>query len=210
MAFRSFLIGIAVAVLAGVLPVLLLKRAVTKRIDALDTQLPDVLMILASSMRAGHSFMQALDTVSKEVGEPSGPEFARVVAEVRLGRKFEEAMAAMAERVGTEEFKWATLAVSVQREVGGNLAEVLDVLAETVRERETVRRQVKVLSAEGRLSIKILVAVPFAMALYISLVNPSYMRLLWTTRLGWLLIAVGAVFMGIGILIGRKVVKIDV
>ena len=116
----------------------------------------------------------------------------------------------MAERVGTEEFKWAVMAVNVQREVGGNLAEILDILAETVRERQAIRRQVKVLAGEGILSMRILIVLPFLLILYIIKINPSYMRLLWTTRVGWFMIAIASALMTIGILWGRKVVKIDV
>jgi tight adherence protein B len=114
--------------------------------------LPDVLTIMASSLRAGHSFMQALDTVAKEIAQPAATEFQRVVAEIRLGRPAEDALEALAERVGSADFMWAVLAVNIQREVGGNLAEILDNVADTLRERATLRRQIKVLTAEGRLS----------------------------------------------------------
>jgi tight adherence protein B len=148
--------------------------------------------------------------VAKEVGDPGGAEFGRVVTEIRLGRPFEEALNALAERVGTEEFKWAIMGVNVQREVGGNLAEILDTLSETVREREAVRRQVQVLSAEGRLSVKILVIMPFLMALYLTWINASYMRLLWTTRPGLIFLVVGLVLMTVGTIWARKLVRIDV
>jgi tight adherence protein B len=97
--------------------------------------------------------------------------------------------------VGTEEFKWAVLGVNVQREVGGNLAEILDILAETVREREQIHRQVKVLSAEGRMSVKILIVMPFLITGYLMLVSPEYMKLLWTTHIGIGFMAVGAILM---------------
>jgi tight adherence protein B len=112
--------------------------------------------------------------------------------------------------VGTEEFRWAMMAVNVQREVGGNLAEVLDTLAQTVRERETVRRQVRVLSAEGRLSMWLLAAIPPAICLYITWVNPSYMSLLWTTPLGWAMIVTAVALMAVGVVVARKIVRIDV
>jgi len=207
---QNILLALIAAIVAGVVPFVVVNRKLQRRLEALSAQLPDVLLILASSMRAGHSFLQSLDTVAKEIGEPASAEFARVVAEIRLGRRFEEAMTALAERVGTDEFKWAVMAVNVQREVGGNLAEILDTLAETVRERETVRRQVKVLSAEGRLSVKILTAMPFVIAGFLTLINREYMRLLWTTRPGLFFIAIGAVFMVIGTIWARKTVKIDV
>jgi tight adherence protein B len=207
---QNILVALIAAIVSGAVPFVLVNMKLQRRLEALSAQLPDVLMILAGSMRAGHSFLQSLDTVAKEIGEPGSVEFTRVVAEIRLGRRFEEAMTALAERVGTDEFKWAVMAVNVQREVGGNLAEILDTLAETVREREAVRRQVKVLSAEGRLSVKILIAMPFAIAGFLTLINREYMKLLWTTRPGLLFIAVGAVFMIIGAIWSRKTVKIDV
>jgi tight adherence protein B len=207
---RSVLWTLVLVAVAAILPRYLLGRRLHKRIDALHGQLPDVLMILASSMRAGHSFLQALDTVSKEVGEPSGPEFARLVSEMRLGRSPDEALNALADRVDTEEFKWAMMAVNVQREVGGNMAELLDTLATTVREREVVRRQVRVLSAEGRLSMWLLAAIPPGLALYIAWVNPTYMKLLWTTKVGFGLLAAGAILMSVGVLVARKIVRIDV
>jgi tight adherence protein B len=100
--------------------------------------------------------------------------------------------------------------VNIQREVGGNLAEVLDIVADTLREREVLRRQVKVLSAEGRLSVKILIALPFLIGLYIAKVNPGYMDLLFSTRLGWVFLGTGSALMVLGIVWARKLVKMDV
>src|SRR5204863_5168129 len=112
--------------------------------------------------------------------------------------------------VGTEEFKWAVLGVNVQREVGGNLAEILDILAETIREREAVRRQVKVLSAEGRMSVKVLLVIPFIITGYLTWISPDYMSLLWTTHLGLAFIAAGSILMVVGAVWARQVVKFDV
>jgi tight adherence protein B len=207
---RSPLLGLAISVFAALAPFIFVRRRMKARIEQLHEQLPDVLMILASSMRAGHSFLQALDTVAKEIGAPSDEEFARVVSEIRLGRAASEALTALGERVGTEEFRWAMLAVNVQTDVGGNLAEILDTLADTVREREAIRRQVKVLSAEGRLSMKIMALLPPLVAVAVALINPGYMRVLWTTRVGWTLIAIGAVLMTTGALLAKKIVRIDV
>jgi tight adherence protein B len=208
--FQSAVFAVVFAVAAGAVPYVWVNVAQARRVNRLHEQLPDALMILSSSMRAGHSFLQALDMVAKEIGDPAAPEFARVVAEIRLGRPVDEAMLAMADRVGTEEFRWAVMAVNVQREVGGNLAEILDTVAETVREREQVRRTIRVLSAEGRLSIRILVALPPLMVLYLVKVNPDYMRLLWTTGLGWVMVGVAVTLMTIGIFWARRIVKIDV
>jgi tight adherence protein B len=207
---QSIWFALMIAAVSAAVPSLVLKLTLTRRMNRMHEQLADVLQILASSLRAGHSFFQALDMVAKEIGEPTGPEFARVVAEVRLGRPVDEAMNAMAERVGSDDFKWAVLAVNIQREVGGNLAEILDTVAETVRERDAVRRQIQVLSAEGRLSINILIGLPFLIALWIAKVNPGYLNLLFSTTIGWVMIATAGCLMALGIVWARKVVKIDV
>lgn len=206
----NILFIVFLGLVASVIPYALVARTMGKRVTRMHEQLPDVLMILASSLRAGHSFLQALDMVAKEIGDPGATEFTRVVAEIRLGRPLEDALTAMADRVGNDDLKWAVLAVNIQRQVGGNLAEVLDTVAETVRERDWVRRQVKVLSAEGRLSIAILIALPFLIALYIAIVNPGYLNLLFTDIRGLAMIVGSGILMGIGIVWMRKVVAIDV
>jgi tight adherence protein B len=199
-----------VGAVTATLPWFWVKRVHRKRQNAFVDQLADVLAVLASSLRAGYSFLQALDTVSKEVGEPSAHEFQRVVAEIRLGRPIEEALVAMADRVGSDDLRWAVIAINVQRQVGGNLAEVLDIVANTVRERAYIRRQVRVLSAEGRISVAILSAIPFGLLLYMALVNPEYVSLLFTRTVGMILLVVGGVMMAIGIFIMTRMVKIDV
>ena len=161
-------------------------------------------------MRAGHSFVQALDTASQEVPDPGGHEFTRVIAEIRLGRPVDEAMNAMADRVGSEDFRWAVLAVNIQRTVGGNLAEVMDTVAVTMREREEIRRQIKTLSAEGRLSIRILTVMPLLLAAYLAKVNPDYLKLLFQTSTGLIMISAAAGLLVVGVLWMRKLVAINV
>lgn len=199
-----------VAAVAAAIPFLWLRRARRKRQNALNDQLADTLSILASSLRAGYSFLQALDTVAKEIGEPSAHEFQRVGAEIRLGRPIDEALIAMAQRVGSDDLKWAVIAINVQRQVGGNLAEVLDIVANTVRERGYLRRLVRVLSAEGRLSIAILSALPFLLLLYQAVVNPEYVKLLFTHPLGIVMVIAGAIAMSLGVFWMTRIVRIDV
>ena len=206
----NLILGLIVAVAAGAGPWIALQVGLNRRADKLRDQLPDVLTILASSLRAGHSFLQALDTVSKEISEPARTEFNRVVAEIRLGRPTEEALEALAERVGSEDFKWAVLAVNIQRTVGGNLAEILDNVSDTLRERAIMRRQVKVLTAEGRLSAYVLVALPFAIALYMFSVNPTYIGLLFSETIGRFMLGTALVLIGLGVVWMRKIVDIDV
>jgi tight adherence protein B len=119
-------------------------------------------------------------------------------------------MVEMAERVGSEDLKWAVMAVNIQRQVGGNLAEVLDIVANTVRERAYVHRQVRVLSAEGRLSIAILSFLPFGLFAYLAIVNPDYVSLLFKTPMGLIMLAVGGVMMALGIFVMTRIVRIDV
>ena len=208
--FRSVLLAVALVVLLGSIPSVLLWRAVSNRMEAFNEQLPDILMVLGSSLRAGHSFLQALDLVAKEIPEPGGQELARVLTEIRLGRPVEDALLAWADRMDSENLNWAVMAVNIQRDVGGNLAELLETVAETVRDRETLRRQIRALTADGRLSMIILVALPFLIALYLSQVNPDYLGILFSRFLGQILLGGGAVLMLLGILWMRKIVNIDV
>jgi tight adherence protein B len=198
------------ALVASIIPWVWMARARSQRQKAMSEQLADVLSILASSLRAGHSFLQALDQVANEIKEPSAGEFHRVVSEIRLGRSVEDAMVEMADRIGSEDMRWAVMAVNIQRQVGGNLAEVLDIVANTVRERAYVHRQVRVLSAEGRISIGILSFLPFGIFFYLLLVNPTYLAPLFSTTFGLLLLLVGGSLMAAGIFVMTRIVRIDV
>ena len=208
--FSSWIFGVIFAGVGAAAPWFILQYQLSHRAEKLRDQLPDVLTILASSLRAGHSFLQALDTVSKEIPEPAAGEFIRVVAEVRLGRPVEDALGALADRVGSADFKWAVLAVNIQREVGGNLAEILDNVSDTLRERAILRRQVRVLTTEGRLSAWVLGVMPFVIALYMYAVNKEYISLLVTTTVGWVMLIGALGLLTLGVLWMRKIVKIDV
>ncbi|HEX9123206.1 MAG TPA: type II secretion system F family protein [Actinomycetota bacterium] len=207
---RNIFFVLAVAVFASLIPYAWLARARSQRQKKMSEQLADVLSILASSLRAGHSFLQSLDQVANEISEPSASEFHRVVSEIRLGRPVDEAMVAMADRIGSEDMHWAVMAVNIQREVGGNLAEVLDIVANTVRERAYIHRQVRVLSAEGRWSIGILTALPFGIFTYLVIVNPEYINPLFHNIIGQIMLIVGGSLMTAGIFVMRRIVKIDV
>jgi tight adherence protein B len=208
--FKSLLFGLGVGVVAAAFPTLFLRFSLGRRAEKLREQLPDVLTIMASSLRAGHSFLQALDTTAKEIAQPAATEFQRVVAEIRLGRAAEDALEALSERVGSADFKWAVLAVNIQREVGGNLAEILDNVADTLRERATMRRQIRVLTSEGRLSAWVLGIMPFGIGLYMFAANKEYIMLLFSTKVGWFMLGGAAFLLVAGVLWMRKIVDIDV
>jgi tight adherence protein B len=153
---------------------------------------------------------QAIDTVVREGSPPISTEFNRALVESRLGVPVEDALDGIADRMKSVDFAWVVMAIRIQREVGGNLAEVLTTVAATLRERERLRRQVLVLSAEGRLSAWILAGLPVVFALYLVLVRPDYLEPLITTILGWFLIGVGLILLVVGGLWLRKVVKVEV
>lgn len=207
---RSIVIGAIVVVLAAFLPLAWLDSAVRKRLDAFEEQLPDVLDLIAGSLRAGWGLQQALGLVVEQSLPPASVEFGRVQAEARLGIPVEQALEKMARRLQSEEFRWTVAAIAVQRDVGGNLAEVLDIVAKTMRERAQTRRQIKALTAEGRLSAAVLIALPFIELVALLVINPSYMSLLFTTPVGWAMSAIAVVLMSIGVVWLNRVMSVEV
>ncbi len=201
------LIGLAFGIIG---PWLYLSFKEGKRKKRFQEQLPDTLQLMAGSLAAGYSLPQAVDTVVRESEGPMAVELNRALVEARLGVPMEDALETVAIRMDSMDFKWVVMALRIQREVGGNLAEVLTNVAATMRERERLRRQVDVLSAEGRLSAIILGALPLLFVGYLVLVRPEYIGLLVTTPLGILLIVVGVVMLIVGAFWLRKVVKVEV
>jgi tight adherence protein B len=201
------LIGLVVGL---VLPYIYLSVKEGRRTSAFLAQLPDTLQLIAGSLSAGYSMPQAIDTVVREGSQPISGEFNRALVEARLGVPIEDAMEGIADRMKSRDFAWVVMAIRIQREVGGNLAELLTTVSNTLRERETLRRQVKVLSAEGRLSAWILGLLPVVFALYLAVAQPSYLKPLVSETLGWFLIIIGVVLLTIGSLWMRKAVKVEV
>jgi tight adherence protein B len=161
-------------------------------------------------MRAGHSFIQSLDSAAKEIDDPAAREFGRVLTEIRLGRDTDDALGALVERVGSQDLEWAVTAIKIQRRIGGNLSEVLETVAKTIRERETLRRQVRVLSAEGRISVVVLTVLPILIGAYLMVVNPEYLRTLTTTTPGIVISVSAGVLMALGYFWMRRIVRLNV
>jgi tight adherence protein B len=201
------LIGLAIGVL-GPLSYLVIKES--RRTSNFLAMLPDTLQLISGSLSAGYSLPQALDIVVREGSPPISTEFNRALVDARLGVPVEEALENVATRMKSQDFGWVVMAIRIQREVGGNLAEVLATVSETLRERERLRRQVKVLSAEGRLSAAILGGLPPLFAVYLVLVRPEYIKPLYTDPLGVLMLVTAVIVLGIGIMWLRKVVKVEV
>lgn len=208
---RSWILGFVAGIAAGLfLPAMILRHLARRRARAFEFILPDMLMLVATSLASGFSLLQALDAVARDAPEPAAKEFSRALAETRIGADVSDALEHMADRMDSENMRWATMAIRIQREVGGNLAETLRTTAATLREREGLRRHVRALSAEGRFSAYILIALPIVLLLWTTWTNYEYVSLLWTTLLGILMSVAGIIAMIIGIFWMRKVVQIEV
>ena len=181
-----------------------------RRKTAFAAQLPGTLQLLAGSLAAGHSLPQAVDTVVRDSDGPMSVELNRALVESRLGVPVEDALDGVAQRMDSVDFHWVVMAIRIQREVGGNLAEVLSTVAATMRERERLRRQVQVLSAEGRLSAVILGAMPIVFAAYLVIVRPEYIGVLLSSPLGIIMIVFAVVLMIAGAFWLRRVITVEV
>jgi len=182
----------------------------SRRLKAFNGQLADTLQLISGSLSAGLSLAQSLDTVVREGNEPVSGEFRRALVEQRLGVEIETALGGVATRMQSDDFEWVVMAIRIQREVGGNLAELLTTVAATLREREYLRRQVSVLSAEGRLSAFILGGLPPLFIGYLSMAQPTYLAPMYTTTLGWLMSGTAVVMMTVGVIWLKKSVKVEV
>ncbi len=206
-AMLGVLAGVAGLAAGLAAPVAALRFRAGRRQRQFDAELPELLSVWASALRAGRSFAQALDSIVDEAGDPAHTEFRRAQQQVRLGVPVEQALDEMSQRLGSDSFELVVLTTDVQRRVGGNVAEIFDQVAETVRRRHQFSARVKALTSMGRLSAQVLIGLPFAMAALLTLINHDYMRPLYTTRPGHILIAVGLAMMTVGALILRRMVK---
>ena len=207
---RNLLVTVVVVLLGTVGPFLYLSVMASRRQAKFEEQLPSTLQLLSGALQAGHSLQQAVDTVVHEAGDPIAGEFQRVLTEARLGRPLEEAFEAMAKRTNSIDFKWTVMAIRLQRQVGGNLAEVLSTVSQTIRDRYALKRQVKALSAEGRLSSVILSVLPILMFLALLIFNPVFLRPLFSTGIGLMLMGGAAVLMIFGVFWLKKITEIKV
>ncbi|WP_249021649.1 type II secretion system F family protein [Conexibacter sp. S30A1] len=173
-------------------------------------QLPDNLQVIASAMRSGQTFVGALKAVLEDAPEPSARELRRAVLDEQLGIPLADALAQVTERMRSQDFKHVAIVASLQRETGGNTAEVIELVAETVRQRIEIRRLVRSLTAQGRLSGGVLAGLPVALLLFISLINPGYVRPLYHTTMGLVALGVSMGLVVCGGFVIRKIIKIEV
>jgi len=207
LAGMSMLVTLGAMIVGGALPILFVAYKAKRRLAAIDDQLPDLLVTLAASLKAGHSFRQGIQAVVDEGQPPAADEFKRVLTETRLGRPMDDALADMAARIGSKNVTFVVTAVTIQRQVGGSLAGIFDMVADAVRNRQQFARKIRSLTAMGRASAYVLVGIPFFMLAALTLLNAEYMAPLYHTPTGNKLMIVGIVMIGIGSLMLRKIVS---
>jgi tight adherence protein B len=207
---KNSILALVFMPLFGSSPFLYLNFLRRKRKERLRKQLPEALDLISRALKAGHAFVGGIKLVSEEFDDPIGPEFGEMLEEINYGVSTQVALKNLARRVDCSEIKYFVVGVILQRETGGNLAELMDILALLLREKFKFDGKVRTLTAEGKLSAVVLVCLPFSIIAYLKLTQPDYMNLLFTDPIGRVMAVVAAIMMIIGIFIMRKMVKIEV
>jgi len=185
-------------------------RRIGSRLNAFNKQLPYTITLLSNSLRAGSSFLQSIELVSRETPAPMGSEMGRVVREVNLGLSMEEALSNMVRRIKSDDLDLMVTAIGVQQQVGGNLAEILDTIAFTIRERVRIKGEIRTLTAQGRYSGYLVAFLPIGIMITLNFINPEFMQPLFTELIGQILLVVGGIMMAIGFFAIRKITDIKV
>ncbi len=206
--FKNQLIAPMLMIIGAVAPILYMKNKQKKRRDMFESQLSDALMIASNCLKSGLTFNQAMDTISNECDDPIKSEFKRTVNEITFGSSQDDALEAMAERVKSEDFNLVVSAVSVQRQTGGNLSEILDTIAGTIRERYKIKGEIKTMTGQGRVSGIIIGVLPIVLLLVMSLINKDLIMTLFTTMIGKILLVISICLETIGAIIINKIVTI--
>lgn len=207
---KKWYIGIIMAIVVVMAEWIYVLLKTDRREAAFTNQLGDCLMMVANAMRAGFSFLQAMDLVAKEMEPPISEEFKHVMRDISLGASVERALDDMDKRVGSPDFSLVVTAVLIQQQVGGDLAHILDTISDTIQDRIRMRREVRTLTAQGRMSGWVLAILPFGLGALITVMNPSYMEPLFTERIGQIAIGVAVVMVLIGFFVIQRIVDIDV
>ena len=208
--FRDPLSGIVGFLVGYMLPRFWVGRRISGRLNAFNKQLPDTITLISNSLRAGSSFLQSIELVSREGAPPMSEEMGRVVREVNLGLGMEEALHNLVRRIKSDDLDLMVTAIGIQQQVGGNLAEILDTIAFTIRERVRIKGEINTLTAQGRVSGYLVAFLPIGLGVALNAINPAFMAPLFTETIGRILMGVGAVMMTIGFLAIRKITDIKV
>lgn len=206
------IIGATIAGIIGFFaPRLYVGNLISSRLIAFETQLPDTLGLWTNALRSGYSVLQAMEAIARDAPEPTQTEFRRVVKEVQIGIDMPDALEHLLERVESPDLDLVVTAVNIQREVGGNLAEILEVISGTIRERIKLKGEIRVLTSQGRITGYLISFLPIGLALFLNLASPGYMGLLFENRgCGWPMLGAGLAMIGMGTAVIQKIVDIEI
>ncbi len=208
---QSLVLGVVSAFVGFFAPRIYVSRTIQNRLVKFENQLPDTLGLWVNALRSGYSVLQSMEAIARDAPEPTATEFKRVVQEVQLGIDMENALDHMLVRLESEDLDLVVTAVNIQREVGGNLAEILDVISHTIRERIKLKGEIRVLTAQGRITGYLISFLPIVLALFLYGINREYMSNLFENRMcGWPMLGIGLALIGIGMAVIQKIVDIDI
>jgi tight adherence protein B len=208
---QNIIVGILAGFTGLFIPRIYVARQVSQRLIRFEQQLPDTLGLWVNALRSGYSVLQAMEAISRDAPEPTATEFQRVVQEVQIGIDMQDALDHMLGRVASDDLDLVITAVNIQREVGGNLAEILSVIANTIRERVKLKGEIRVMTSQGRTTGYLISGLPIVLSLFLSVIQPGFMNPLFTNRLcGWPLIGIGLALIGMGTAAIQKISDIDI
>lgn len=203
--------SIAAAFIGFFVPRIWVARTISGRLRKFEEQLPDTLSLWVNALRSGYSVLQSMEAIAKDAPEPTQTEFKRVVQEVQLGIDMDDALEHMLERVESEDLDLVVTAVNINREVGGNLAEILEVISGTIRERIKLKGEIRVLTSQGRMTGYLISGLPIVLAFFLNFISPGYMGEMFASRsCGWPLLGIGLALIGMGTAAIQKIIDIDV
>lgn len=205
---RSITVSLGTLISGLILPPFILFRKKTKRTELLEKQLVEAVGIIANSLKSGLTFQQAMVSISQDMPDPISKEFARIVREINLGNSVEKALTNAAERLGSNNFMMIVSAILIQRQIGGNLSDILTNIAGTIKERFRIKNEIRVLTTTGRTSGKVIGLLPIFILLFFMIANPAYVEGFFHTTIGILMLSIGAVLEIIGFLVIRRIVSI--
>ncbi|MGA1839209.1 MAG: type II secretion system F family protein [bacterium] len=207
---KSYVMAVSISTGIGIAPFLYTSQKRKQRMRKFERQFPDALDMIARALRAGHAFSQGMQIVAEEFDDPLGSEFENTVNQINYGISFQDALKSLSNRIDCPDLKLFAISIIIQRQSGGNLAEILENISYLIRERFKLRNKIRALSAEGKLSAIILISLPFFIALGIFLTTPEYIKILVTDPIGKVMIIICMVMMIIGVLVMKKIIAIKV
>lgn len=207
---ESLAASAAFALLAACVPGIYVNARKKDILQKIDQQLPDTLALISNTLKSGYSFLQAVDAATRELPPPISLEFQQILKEISLGVNTEKALESLSKRVQSQDLELIIMSVLIQRQIGGNLSEILDNISETIRSRIKIKGEIKILTAQGRVSGIIISLLPVVLGVVLYLINPSYISMLFVNPIGWAMLALAVMMQGMGIFLIRRIIRIEV